>query len=168
MGYSKLRSKQQMRNRDQQFEEILKQRAERLGISTEETLAREDEKPRFIKAAEKKAAQLGVSVEEVLAQDLEMLRKVRYPGPDCLQAHEVEEYVRTGNLPDDIKLHVQECRLCEVLLAGSIPEKDRIEEFAAQIPSLLREIEEQASNPDAQPGGKVTRWRAAVAGLFGR
>lgn len=156
-----------MSRKNEKFEEILRKRAERLGLSPEELLRREDNTPRFMRAAERTASRLGLSVQEVLDRDVQMLKRVKYPGPDCLQPYEVEEYVGSGHLTSQLKLHVEECSLCEILLAGAIPDRARIEEFAAQIPSLMREVEDQGSVAGIPRDSKSARVRAAFASIFG-
>lgn len=165
-----------MSRKNEKFEVILRKRAERLGLPPEELLRREDSTPRFIKAAERTADRLGISVQEVLDRDVQMLKTIKYPGPDCLQPYEVEEYVANGHLTSQLKSHVEECTLCETLLAGAIPDRDRIEEFAAQIPSLMKEVG-SPSDVDVEVAGQTVkrfpgdsrsaRVRAAFASIFG-
>jgi hypothetical protein len=55
-----------------------------------------------------------ITIRELLDQEIERMRALNYPGPDCLQAHEVEKYAKTGILDPDGLEHLKMCRPCRM------------------------------------------------------
>jgi hypothetical protein len=80
----------------------------------------EEEKPRFVLAAEELALQQGVAWETVLATDRERASNSTYPGPDCLLPDDLERLFSSGTLLDAAQAdHVAGCRGCAALLASA-------------------------------------------------
>ena len=101
-----------------------------------------DNKPRFLAAAEERARQLNVSVKEILDEDLRHMRESKYPGPDCLEPHEVEEFIATGELSDDVLLlHIDTCVPCKTLLLAAKPREEGLQAFLEDFRYYVSQIE---------------------------
>ncbi|GEM_PF-4528303 len=53
-----------------------------------------------------------VTLQEMFEEDRRRLPESTYPGPDCLEPYEVEQYAQTGALLYDRFLHVDKCSSC--------------------------------------------------------
>jgi len=101
------------------------------------------EEPRSLIAARSRAARLNVSLGEMLRQDRERLRASTYPGPECLEPYEVEQYA-AGRLSPERAEHIEACSGCQVLVGGVVPLDDQVSAF-------LEEMEE------TEPGSEAFR-----------
>jgi hypothetical protein len=74
-------------------------------------------KPKYLQAAEHFAAQKGISVPELFEQLHEAAS--RYPGPECLEPHEVAHQAEGNALPADRQAHVDACGDCYALVLST-------------------------------------------------
>jgi len=102
-----------------------------------EVLGTEATRWRYLEIVEKRAQRQGLESREVIDNDIRSMGEAEHPGPDCLEPHEVEEYVRAGSLSDTAKSHVSGCPDCEALLIAAMPDQRRDDEFAEEIRELL-------------------------------
>jgi hypothetical protein len=77
-------------------------------------------KSRVLAALEQRASRLGTDVHGLLKEDRRLLRTSKYPGPDCLHPHEVEQFCAI-ELPESRLSHVESCPMCAALLDIAIP-----------------------------------------------
>lgn len=106
------------------LQEVLAQRAEKLGVSIEELKARE-QTPRFLDSARARARRLGRSVEQILDSRIVADGGLAYPTPECLDPFEVELFLQ-DNLPPDRKEHVRNCADCDALIEAARPDEEVI------------------------------------------
>jgi hypothetical protein len=110
--------------------------------------------PRFEAIVEQRAARLGKSVEQLLADDRAALRQADYPGPDCLNPQEVEQFFAM-DLPLDRVPHVGQCPLCAALLDVARPTEDGVQRFLDDYRRLMQPPKpadaETAENPVRRP-----------------
>jgi hypothetical protein len=81
---------------------------------------------------ERRAASRKKSVEDLFDEDAARFEAMGYPGTDCFEPFEVEQYT-IGALPPDRLAHVERCRLCAALLEMTSPTDDRVAEFLREI-----------------------------------
>ena len=86
-------------------------------------------KPFYLKAAERLAADMGKNVDDLLAEYRESVRNSQYPGPECLEPSEVEQFINKEMIPEARLAHTKECLPCAVLLEAAIPNDAKLEEF---------------------------------------
>lgn len=101
---------------DARFKEILKSRANRLGISVEEVRARANEEPRSTVAMRELAAARGQSPGALLEHAIQTALQSDYPTPLCLQASDLEAYLDRAGLAQEVLDHVPTCPGCLALL----------------------------------------------------
>jgi hypothetical protein len=104
----------------QRLDEILDQRAQQCGTRAQDVLKQAEHNPSFFNAAKARAARLRLSVGELAAYDRAKLERSEYPGPDCLQPFEVEEF-RADRLPATRLAHINQCSGCAGLLKALSP-----------------------------------------------
>lgn len=96
----------------------------------------DDEKPRFVLAAEDLAQQRGVAWESVLASDRERASNSTYPGPDCLLPDELEAVLsRAALLEAGRAQHVTSCRGCAALLASGAANPVELQRILGRVKS---------------------------------
>lgn len=78
-------------------------------------------KPKFVWAAENAGRAANVPAKTVL--DMDSKETSSYPGPDCLQPHDFEEFRRTGKLNPRAQDHLQRCIACTVNIEMARPPK---------------------------------------------
>jgi hypothetical protein len=122
---------------EEKFEQLLAKRAERLDMTSDEVMERMDDEPRFLRGARARAQKLGISEQELLDRDLQRVLDSTYPGPDCLDPDEVQEFAETGSLPDDRLAHRERCDACAALLEAAAPGPVRVEQFVEEVRYLL-------------------------------
>jgi hypothetical protein len=115
-------------NRAERLVEFIKQRANRLNITTDEVNAEPGDEPEFVKAAVNRAARRGVDPDAILDYDAERLNAPPYPALECLMGYEVDPYEREGELPPDRAAHVERCASCKSLLFSKAS-SDRVDSF---------------------------------------
>lgn len=124
-------------------------------------VAKPETKPKFLIAAEEKAHQLDIPVEDILNDDLHRMRKSKYPGPDCLEPYEVEEFVAAGELSDDILSHIDTCDPCKALLLSAKPKKEALQAFLEDVRYYVSQMEAQIIRE--KQGEKMSDRMASVA-----
>ena len=83
---------------------------------------------RFEAALRRRAAHLGKSVDEVLEDDRIALRQSSYPGPECLNPYEVEQFF-VADLREDRVAHVEKCPMCAALIDAARPTENALAQF---------------------------------------
>jgi len=135
-----------MNEKTPNLEKILKEWAQRLGVSVEQAWARVPNEPLFLQSARQRAKD-GKTVEQVIAEDLQRLRASRYPGPECFEPHEVEMFAE-GKLLQARLNHADECVACSTLLKASQPNKEQLEQFLEHVRAMcIRVTEKKHSDP---------------------
>lgn len=124
-------------NKDERFERIVRQRAKRLGVTVDEALNTAPREPRFIRAAEERGRRLGMSGDEILRLDLERIESSSYPGQNCLQPCDVEDYIDGRPLADISKAHLKECAGCRTLLKVAEPTEESVQRVLEEVRVLL-------------------------------
>jgi hypothetical protein len=106
-------------------------------------------------AARARAERLKLSLDDMLLEDRRRLRASTYPGPECLEPYEVEEYA-AGALSRERAQHVETCEGCHILVSGVTPSE-------AQVAAFLDEV--SAPEPDAKTLSSPMRsfWSDLVA-----
>src|SRR5262245_5297980 len=102
-------------------------------VKSEEVGAR----PTWLDAVEKRAFDSGKTVDELLIADRKRLRESNYPGPECFEPHEVEQYAN-GELSQDRIAHMDDCPSCTGLLRVAVPSEDRLSGLVADIRKAAR------------------------------
>jgi hypothetical protein len=134
-AYVDIHKVEDMKQEDRQrlLAEILKERAQRLNVPLEKLDDLEDsQEPRFLQAVRSRAQRLGTTPEDVRSQDIDRLRVSRYPGPDCLEPEEIEQFALTGILAGESLPHVEDCAACRGLLKKLSPSTEGLESFLAE------------------------------------
>src|SRR2546422_2596065 len=90
-------------------------------------------KSMFFKEMEGLARELGRDVGDLLAEYRESVRSAEYPGPDCLEPHEIERYVHENELPAEREEHVLACSWCGTAVEAARPSTELRERFAAAV-----------------------------------
>ena len=83
---------------------------------------------RFEATLRRRAARLGKTVEEVLEEDRVALRQSSYPGPECLNPYEVEQFF-VADLREDRVAHVETCPMCAALIDAAQPTENALAQF---------------------------------------
>jgi hypothetical protein len=114
-------------------------------------VAEEEIKPRSLMAAEKTARRLNIPVEEVISGDLQHMLESDYPGPECLEPHEVEEFIATGEFQDETLLsHLDICVSCEALILAAKPRKEGLQALLEDLRYDLSQVEANISRESQQ------------------
>lgn len=88
--------------------------------------------PRSLAAARSRAERLKVSLDDMLLEDRERLRASTYPGSECFEPYEVEEYA-VGALSPERARHIETCYGCRVLLGGVAPSDGQVAAFLDEV-----------------------------------
>jgi hypothetical protein len=83
---------------------------------------------RFEATLRRRAAHLGRTVEQVLEDGRIALRQSSYPGPECLNPYEVEQFF-VADLREDRVAHVEKCPMCAALLDAAQPTDKALAQF---------------------------------------
>ncbi len=87
----------------------------------------DDHFPKSWLAAEDVADRRDISPIQLEADLQERMRNSKYPGPDCIQPGEIEEF-REGRLLEDRVAHLDACHTCYAMCVAALP-KDRQAEY---------------------------------------
>jgi hypothetical protein len=117
--------------------ENFEERSRRVGVALESVKG--GVKSRSVLAAERHAARLGKTVEEFTFEVRKRLRESSYPGLDCLEPYEVEQYTN-GKLADDRLRHTIQCIHCEALLKSTEPAPELLAEVLEEVREFSREL----------------------------
>lgn len=99
-------------------------------------------RPLFLEAAQDLAREFGTSVEAVLTEYRQSVRRSVYPGPNCLEPHEIEQFIDSGTLPPERQSHAENCPSCAAVLEAARPTPELWERVAEEIrPAITRETE---------------------------
>ena len=81
-----------------------------------------DEVPLFERAARDAGSERGLTPEAVLEADRRRLLAVTYPGPECLEPHEIERILKRGlgTLDQARRVHMQTCQPCAAALGALV------------------------------------------------
>ena len=96
-------------------------------------------RPLFLKEAQARARRERVEVKAALDADRERLRSSPYPGPECLDAEEVEQLLSAGVASEEASAvearlrHVEGCDDCATLLLASEPGAASLERTIASV-----------------------------------
>lgn len=131
-------------------------------------LHRNDEQPLFVEAAEDLARDLGIEPDAVLLRYRESLRSSPYPGLECIEPDEVEQFVRGEDLPAARLSHAESCSTCSTLLKAARPSP----ELRARVIEAVRDCEHVSGRDRGISWGSLKRplllgLPALVAGLLG-
>lgn len=110
--------------------------------------ATDAQSPSFV-FARSRAEALGLTVETLLRRDREQLRVSSYPGPECLEPFEVEQYA-SGVLASDRTRHVEACPGCRVLVSGAMA--------SPPLSSFLDDVRNIEPDPEALLAPKRVFW----------
>jgi hypothetical protein len=113
--------------------------------------------PRSLLFARSRAARLNASFDEMLRMDRERLRTSTYPGPECLEPYEVEDYA-VGSLSEDRVRHVETCSGCQVLVSGAVPSD-------TQVSAFLNDVRVTEPEPEALLAPRRVFWLDLVSVL---
>ena len=83
-------------------------------------------------AVKKRAERLGVSPVDLFTRDSDELKRSPYPGPECLEPVEIEEYL-LGELTKERADHINVCAGCGGLLAALVPDEPRARDLLAEV-----------------------------------
>jgi hypothetical protein len=148
------------RERELRFQRTLENRSNRLGVSKEELVEIEKE-PKFLESARSRADEVGMSVGDVLREDLERMLESDYPGADCLQPDDVEEYIVMNELSQDSLSHIDTCHSCNALLLAAHPKEEKLELLFEHIRYDLAQVtaksEREQSTEDIPVSGAFAR-----------
>lgn len=134
-------------NLEEQYQEILKLEAQRLGTTVEAVERQALENPTAFRAAEARARRLGLeSVEELFGYDRHMVGTSAYPGSECLEPFEVERFV-AGELADGRLEHTNRCPACAGLIANVTPSEERRAELAEEVRQIADQLRARVSGP---------------------
>jgi hypothetical protein len=145
-----------------QLDHLFKDRADQL-LSDAKTSSRDADA--WIEARAKRA---GKTIDELLLQDRERLRKPQYPGPDCYEPYEVEQYI-SGTLNESRISHHQQCGYCAVLLDLAIPSEQHAEAIINELRGTVTRyrLHSEVDEPFVGEPANQTRWgRTAGASVF--
>jgi len=121
--------------------------------------AEDVDEPRPEQAAARRAARSGKSIDEVLFEDRARLRQSRYPGPECYQPYEVEQYF-LGSLKPERMAHTNTCAACSVLVQAAMPDAARAESIVEEVREMAEAISRAtAAEPVAVRQPLVPWWR---------
>lgn len=114
---------------------LLSKRAERFGLSPSSLAARDDLHPQFLAANS-----------DVLQHDLAELKKSDYPGPECLMPYELENLQDSGldALSSQRLRHLKSCAACATLLAGALPQDEKVKQFLEDARVVAKHISSAA------------------------
>lgn len=88
----------------------------------------ESKKARYMEAAELLGEILDVQPDEALQEYTRAVETSSYPGPDCLEPHEVEAYLKGEALTETSAGHVRECGMCSAVLEAARPTSKGLDE----------------------------------------
>jgi hypothetical protein len=110
--------------------------------------------------AERRAAREGKTLDQIFAEDRAALRASTYPGPECLQPYEVEDYL-DGKLPPNRASHLTTCETCDGLIRALQPTEKDIEDLvgAAAAAARMRAAETTSSERVERRARASTRRR---------
>jgi len=111
------------------LENVIAQRARRLGISEADMLAEAEQHPETIRVLTELAAAREVSPVQVLRDVMSNVPQASYPGPECLLPHEFAALVANGELPGARKDHLRLCEPCRALAERGKPSPERVSQF---------------------------------------
>lgn len=162
------------------LENVLRQRAERLGVSLEAAAAFDNDAPLYRQAAEARAKQESTSADAVLDHYGQRILHSNYPSPDCLTPDDVLDYAESGALGDSQTAHLDTCQMCTALLGGSRPTDVGLSRFAEEVRQVLTgpkavEVAEQTSKRSGssisqaavrRDSGRFRMWMPAFSGAF--
>lgn len=105
--------------REERFAQLLKRRADAGGVTQAE----------MVEDAKRRAPTLETLREHARTRGLSLFapwseQESRYPGPDCLEPYEIEEYI-DGALAAGRVAHTRECPSCRGLLSALTPSEER-------------------------------------------
>ena len=111
------------------LDNVIAQRARRLGISEEQMLAEAEQHPETVRVLTELAAARGVSPVQILRDVMSNLPQVNYPGPECLLPHEFASLVDKGELPSARADHLRQCEPCRALAGRLKPSAEKVLQF---------------------------------------
>jgi hypothetical protein len=92
--------------------------------------------PAFVTAVEEYAREVGISSDELLKEISDLSDQPSVGGPNCLAPREVAQYCQSNSLPYLRAEHLSHCEDCRALIAGSLPDATRLEEFLAEATAI--------------------------------
>jgi hypothetical protein len=115
------------------LEDIVRRRAERLGISESEVLEESRKEQSSLREIIKRSEETGRSALDLLQEELDSTKESDYPGPECLLPHELELLQTSGKLDDSRMEHLNTCDSCRALTSAMTPTRQHCEEFAEAV-----------------------------------
>ena len=86
---------------------------------------------RFETSLRQRSAVRGKSVAELLQDERIALRQSSYPGPECLNPYEVEQFF-VADLNEDRLMHVEKCPMCAALIDAAQPTENGLAQFISK------------------------------------
>jgi hypothetical protein len=113
---------------------LLREHAERLGISEQAFEKSLQDTPGSAEADAQEAARQGRTVEQLRADDRRAMEAYAYPGPDCLDIGDIAAHARGEALEAGLLEHAQTCQFCAGLLdLSTAPSPAHAVEFTATL-----------------------------------
>jgi hypothetical protein len=136
------------RGREERFAALVKKRASAAGVTPSQIELDAQHRAPAIQALEEHARGRGVRLSELTAPLT--AQEQQYPGAECLEPFEIEEYLAGALAPERVG-HTRECRSCQGLLLALTPPADKTA-------AILQEVRDLAARaPAAMPSRTASR-----------
>jgi hypothetical protein len=122
---------------DPDFERIVRENAQRLGVPVEQLLKEAEKGPPSLAAAKEKSRRFGTSAKNILRDDIRRVEASDYPTEACATPEDFEEFARSGDLPEGLEAHLSSCENCKALLALARPRAEHLEQFMDEVRAAL-------------------------------
>ena len=119
--------------------------ARELGVSVDDARREADSHSALFDAARARASRLNVPVRDLLESDRRYMETSAYPGPNCYQPFELDEFME-GRLSRERLAHRETCDPCSVLLAVMKPSLEHLRQFEAaarEVPVVIAALGHQ-------------------------
>lgn len=89
-----------------------------------------------LELAKKRAQKSGQSIKDVVIDDINRLRRSSYPGPECFEAHELDEWSQ-GHLDPGRLIHADSCANCASMINAIETRIESVDEICKDIRLLV-------------------------------